>query len=94
VSVLEEVLVETGEIEHALQDGVPKSEERYMKQVLPMLSRPTRARFFDFIVRVLSGRYRRVLEDELVDYWSFFQTFGSSCEGLMADLVTSLVFLP
>lgn len=41
VSVVEEVVVEMRQVEHALQDRVPEWRERYMKQVLPMLLRPT-----------------------------------------------------
>ena len=45
--VVEEVVIELGQVEHALQDGVPMFDIMYMKQVLPMLLRPTSPIVFD-----------------------------------------------
>lgn len=45
--IVEEVIIELWQVEHALQNGVPKFEMEYMKQVLPMLLRPTSPIVFD-----------------------------------------------
>lgn len=59
VLVVQEILVKFRQIEHALQNRVPRWIHRYMKQVLPILFKPTSPRVFGLVCLKISYVYLR-----------------------------------